>query len=233
MNGWRSDAVTAAANGLAQYSEQLDLKGEAPAAARVLDEVRQSSDQLHFSKVLLRVSQLHPTRDHALAWVREIVATDAGREYLAIGYAWDGLHRAEKAVSRLENLLSNIPIAAPPDRSMERLEAVASMYVVGFDLGCIALCRAIVEQMVEEFAAPEDIRDKLGAAIARLRDTGTKARRKLTRRQAEDMFFINDQAREVLHDEKAREPLDALRCLVCLSRLLGELHSTGGEHQGD
>ncbi|MGH7249027.1 MAG: hypothetical protein ACREH9_13070, partial [Pseudomonadota bacterium] len=88
-------------------------------------------------------------------------------------------------------------------------------------------CRAVVEVLVEEFAAPEEIKEKLGAAIKRLRDHGTRGGRKLSKEQAADMFFINDQAKEVLHDEPAPAPLDALGCLECLARLLASLHPHG------
>ncbi|MGI8400923.1 MAG: hypothetical protein ACR2NS_04875 [Gemmatimonadaceae bacterium] len=205
------------------FADELDLGGEVPAAAALLEEMRRSSDQGFFSKSLLAVSHLHPTPQHFHTWLAAIATTNVGREYLAVGFAREGLLRAEPAVARLANLVTVLRSANPPERSLKRLSAAASMYLAGFDLGCIALCRAIVEVLVEEFAAPEDV-EKLGAAIKRFRNHGTAGHRKLTTRQGDDMFFINDQAKEVLHDDPAPDPPDPLGCLERLARLLTELH---------
>src|ERR1043166_8339650 len=142
MSEWRSAAIDAAMNGLVKYGEDLDVPREVPLAAALLGEMRRSGRQFFFSKPLLEVGGFYPTPEHFRAWLSALATTDIGREYLAIGFAWEGLDRAEAAVTRFEQVLSVLPSTDPPERSLDRLRAAASMYVSGFDVGCIVMCRA-------------------------------------------------------------------------------------------
>lgn len=57
MTEWHSAAIDAAANGLSQYSEELNVDREIPEVARLLKEARRSSDQFFFSQALVRLDE--------------------------------------------------------------------------------------------------------------------------------------------------------------------------------
>lgn len=223
MTNWHSEAIDLALNALDQYSEDVDIRREVPEAVALLSAIRTSTAQLYFSESLLALERRHASPDTFTAWLNTLVATEAGREYLAVGFARDGLRRAEGAVERVPDLVAILRGASPPERSIKYLQRVGVAYLHGFDLECIAFCRAVVEVLVEEFVAPNEVTSQLGQAIRRLRDEGVGDRR-LTRRQAADMFFINEQAKEVLHDEPSSRSLDPLGCIERLARILTELH---------
>ena len=130
----------------------------------------------------------------------------------------EALYRSEAGAGRLLELASLIPPATPPDLSLRFLKDAVDCFLLGLDKPCIAMCRGAIEVLVEQLS-DQTTRGLLGKDIADLRANG-----RLSELQASAMFFINGQAKEVLHDEVAPQPLDPVGCLRHLAVLLGELH---------
>ena len=84
-----------------------------------------------------------------------------------------------------------------------------------------SMARAVVEVLAEDRWQNSE-RAELGKMIKTLEQQHT-----ITERQAEDMWEINRQAREVIHDEPHRRPIQALDCVRRVARLLEQLHPVG------
>jgi hypothetical protein len=221
MSELASQAVLGARNGLAEYEEELDLETAVPWAAALLRSLSESATKLHLTEGLLKVSSSFPNDASWRTWIKQVASNKLGREYIATRVCDGLLDRADPAVDRLVQIIELLPAATPPSRSLRFLEASADAYILGLDAGAIALARGAVEVMVEE-VAPVNRGETLGATIAPL-----KKSRLISPQQAKDMFFVNDQAKEVLHDEPASHPVNAQECLRRVAMLLAELHPAG------
>ncbi|MEO6067157.1 MAG: hypothetical protein ABJB33_08570 [Gemmatimonadota bacterium] len=218
----KSEALSAAVNALDEYREELDFERRLPIAATLVNELRRSVAGLRLSDTMLRIDSVKPSADPWGPWLAQLVATGPGREALAIGLGYDALSRAGFATDRLVAIARVLPKATPPARADRYLRRVSAAYLFGFDHEAIAMARGVVEVIVEELIAPAPSTSLLGASIRKLKDAGT-----ITPTQASAMFFINEQAKEVLHDEVGQHPLDALGCLTRLVALLDGLHPAG------
>lgn len=207
--------------------EEYELSGTSdPALAQLidfLDQLADSTKRLHLSTGLLAfASRMEPGAWHVV--LSAVLGDQDVVEHLAATLGKEALDRAEIGVRRLVDLADVVPPALPPERSRKYLSDALACYLLGLDHPCVAMCRAAVEVLAEDLDSTDGF-VMLGARLKRLVDSGT-----ITGLQKNDMWAINEQAKEVLHDEVARVRPDAKDCLIRLSRLLREVHPhTSGE----
>jgi|SRR5688572_18080251 len=185
----------------------------------LLEQLLIGARDLHFSRGLLGIlGDLPPAELRALTSV--LITDEDIRDHFSASIAMEALNRAQQGGARLPAILAVTSFAIPPHLSRRFLADASSSYLHCLDRPCIAMCRGAVESIVESVwpNAAEEI-PALGKAVRRLRDS-----RVVTDSQARDMWFINDQAKEVLHDEPAAEPLDAAQCLIRLGSLISDLY---------
>jgi hypothetical protein len=184
---------------------------------KFLQEVRGSIAQLRLNDQLLgyrgQVRGVYNLRKALTA----MLETQSAWEYLCGLIGPDVFYRLASQLDGLPKLVEVLPYTVPPERARRFLADISDCYLLGLDTQCIVTCRPAVEVLVEEMGA--DLSDRtLGHAIEALRDEN-----KISHAQAEDMFEVNRQAREVIHDEPARRPLSADECVLRVTRLLVQL----------
>lgn len=193
-----------------------------PGLRTLLNELLAATQELHFSSTLLK--DLPSLSSQELQDLNAFLIRDERvRDHFAACVAIEALHRAEHGGARVPSLLNSVSWSLPPELSKRFLRDAVSSYLLCLDGPCIAMCRGAVEVLVESlWDAPAEEMPNLGRAIRDLRNGHT-----ISNPQARDMWFINDQAKEVLHDEPAPEPLDAASCLIRLATLLADLYPEG------
>jgi hypothetical protein len=217
----RSSALDAGSDGIANWLDSnVDVEtrtdGKRNVLGQVVDGIRESAKELRVADDLLWIAaQLSPEAFGLL--LSDISTKNPITEHFAAEFGYESLRRAQIGVDRLPVLLTILAQTAPPDRATKYLRSAATCFLLGLDRECVAMCRGAVEVLVEE-GFPDAGPGLLGKRIIRLRDG-----KKIASSAAEDMLAVNEQAKEVLHDEVARVPPDAEDCLRRLSRLLGVL----------
>jgi hypothetical protein len=196
---------------------EFQREGKDSGVRGFLDDIRVSIKQLGFTERLLAGGT---GRDYAN--LRSALAAIAGDErvfeYFAGLHALETLYRVESSKERILEVIGILPATRPPTRSRRYLERVVECVLGGFDEEAIVMARAVVEVLVEEKWQRSE-RQELGAMIRTCKKEGV-----ISKGQAEDMWEINRQAREVIHDEVHRRPIDVLDCLRRVARLLEQLH---------
>lgn len=221
-----SDALAAAIIPLEMYLEEdvpveFERDGKETGIRSFLDDVRKGVAEFHFTHEMLRMVAESETGSSAQSLrhaLRAIVGDERVFEYFAGMLALDALYRVEKTKERILAVVELLPDTAPPQRSEKFLQRIVGCYLNGFDAETIVMCRAAVEVIVEEHWSQSG-RTDLGEMIKVL-----ERKSAITEEQADDMWEINRQAKEVIHDEPHRRPLDAGDCVQRISRLLVQLH---------
>jgi hypothetical protein len=188
---------------------------------RFLQQVRASIQELRLTDQVLRLRGRAGGAYKLRKFLVALLGAEWAWEYLWALIGLDVLYRLEKHLARLPTLVEVLPDTEPPERARRFMADIVECYLLGLDTQCIVTCRAAVEVLVEDLGA--DLSDRtLGEAIKALRDDD-----KISRGQAEDMFAINRQAREMIHDEPSRMPPSADDCVQRVTRLLAQLRPTG------
>lgn len=184
---------------------------------KFLQQVRQSIQELRLSDQVLQLRGRAGGAYRLRRFLLALLATEWAWEYLWALLGLDVLYRLEEHLARLPKLVEVLPDTEPPERARRFMADVVECYLLGLDTQCIVTCRAAVEVLVEDLGG--DLSDRtLGKAIKALRDGD-----KISHDQAEDMFEVNRQAREMIHDEPARVPPSADDCVRRVTRLLVQL----------
>ena len=215
-----SEALMAGHDGIADWLDnnvdvETHTKGKRNALGQVVDGIKKSAAELNIGDDLVWLSSKMAPAEFG-AFIAQFSQQDALYEYFAGELGAESLRRAQTGVNRIAPLLKLLAEAAPPERAIKFLQSAAKCFLFGFDRECIAMCRGAVEVLVEE--SFPDALGPLGKRISQLRKNGG-----LARQVAADMHAINDQAKEVLHDDVAGVPPDAEDCLKRLSRVLAAL----------
>lgn len=97
----------------------------------------------------------------SLPWIR--YATD-------LEIASEGIDRATKALDRYVELRPTVALDAIPEKAKPYIREAIHTYIFGFDAACIALCRAVLEQLLKYclvslsiYTEPQLRREKPGA----------------------------------------------------------------------
>ncbi len=197
---------------------EFEREGKDTGLRGFLDGMRASIKQLRFTEKLLGAISSPVDIPKLRAALTAVAGNEAVFEYFAGLHALDTLYRVEDAKERILEIIGLLPVTRPPARSQRYLERVVECSLGGFDEEAIVMSRAVVEVLAEErWRHPE--RAELGNMIKTLEREGV-----ITDQQADDMWEINRQAREVIHDEPHRKPISALDCVRRTARLLEQLH---------
>jgi len=201
---------------------EFEKEGKDTGFRSLLDDVRSSVKHLRFTKSLLAAGARSGDFGKLRTMLTGLVSNENVFEYFAGVHALDALYRIEGAKERILDVVQLLPASHPPARSERYLERVVECFLAGFDAEAIVMSRAAVEVLAEERWKRSE-RLELGAMIKTLERDGI-----IDERQADDMWEINRQAREVIHDEPHRKPINALDCVRRIARLLEQLHPVNG-----
>lgn len=187
----------------------------------LLNELLSSARGLRYTEAIISLTN-RLNKDDFANLLKVLLDDPSTAEHFAASLGIEALKRADRGFARLGPLLYVVVGAGPPERAKRFLTDASACYLMAQDNACVAMCRGAIEVLTEE--RWDDVDDpgkmpSLGKAIGTLKEGNH-----LTPAQAEDMWYINRQAKEVLHDELGSEPINAFACLERLARLLRELH---------
>lgn len=228
MSARRSEAIGMGIAAIESYFD-MDLSSEdgphvdSTELGQFLGEIGKSVRDLRLSSRILELRGQLGGAYETRTLLGSLSETEFGFEYLWATLCLQVLYSVEANGERLPALVRLLPDSDPPKRSLRYLSDIAQCYLIGLDAQCIVSCRAAVEVLVENLGG--DLSGvALGAAIRTLRDTN-----RISPAQAADMFEVNRQAREAIHDEPAHRAPSAEDCVARVSRLLAQLSPAAWE----